>query len=211
MKKAFVAVVLCCAVTLMAVPARAVTLSLTPASQIVDPGTTAFVGLLVSGLPAGTPPSSLGAFSLDVAFDSTVLTPKLTGPPFLSFLGNPTNALETNIVVDTSVSGKLHLEELSLLPTETLDRQQPAAFGLAFLPFATVNIPNVGSILRLENVVLSNALGDELSNPTLNNAQVITSPEPTTCVFFGTGLAGLLAYSRWRRKRSFIPLRTGRR
>lgn len=204
MKKLSFLLTILCFSTFLTQETRAITLSLTPASQIKVPGGIAHVFLDVTGLTAGGP-DSLGAFSLDITFDPNILS--FGSAVFHNFIGDPdldqslfyTTSLETDIFVDSSTPGNVYLDELSLLLPSDLDSRQADSFRLANLSF--VCGPNLGlSDVVMQNVVLSDAFGTTFSNPTLRNASVNVVPEPATLLLVGCGLLGGIALKRRERK-----------
>ena len=194
MRKLLLLLILMCSTVLVAGQALAVTVSLDPVSQTIVPGGTAMVDLNISGLGDFTAPS-LGAFDLDVTFDNSIVS--FTDVTFGTFLGDP-GLGEAIALVDFSTGGLL---ELSLLSSITLDAIQPAGFTLATLEYTGIGVGT--SPLNLENVILSNALGFVIPNPTLVNASVTVLPVPGTFLLMATGLLSLAGCS-WRRRKKQV-------
>lgn len=177
---------------LVSTPALSLTLSLEPTDQNIPLGGTAFIDLNISGLTAGGP-DSLGAFSLDITFDETILT--FDTISFGTYLGDP-NAFEASAYFDDSTPGSVYLEEGSWLFDWELDPLQPASFTLATLAFTGTGIGS--GVVAMENVVLSDAFGIVLHDPVLNNAEVSPVPEPATALIIGTGLVAFIGFGRKR-------------
>ncbi len=122
------------AAALLAAPsAGAVVLTLKPSAATVSAGDALDVDVIVSELGAGVPPS-VGAFDLDVAFDSLLFAP--TGVDFGPFLGDPLTEALTDF--SFAVDGIVDFAEVSLLSPAELDALQPAEFLLATLHFTAL-------------------------------------------------------------------------
>lgn len=188
MKNLLFALVLLCSATLISGQALAITLSLDPQIQNVTTGDLASLDLNISGLTAGGP-DSLGAFALDITFDPGILT--FDSVEFGPFLGNPDPfAFETVTFVDTSVPGAVYLDEISLLFDDELDTMQGDNFTLGTLTF--LGSSSGSSLVGMDNVVLSDAYGNQFSGPTLNNSGIrVAVPEPASFFLLGSGLIGL--------------------
>ena len=197
MKKLLVLFTVLCASALMTGQAVAVSLSLNPSSQTVLNGSSAVVTLNISGLTAGGPPS-LGAFDVDVSFNTSLLT--FQSASFGPFLGN-VGMGEAITNVDTSIPGIVDMDEVSLLLTSELDALQPASFPLASLLFSG-SVNNTGvSPLGFTQAVLSDADGNVIPVSSISGATVNVVPEPAAFLLLGSGLVGLAAW-RWRQSKS---------
>ena len=108
-----------------------VVLKFSPSSVAVTSGQLLDVDVSISNLGNGVPPS-VGAYDLDVAFDSSLLTPidVIFGP----FLGDP-SLFEALTVFDLSIPGIVDFASVSLLTSAELDALQPSSFSLATISF----------------------------------------------------------------------------
>ena len=167
---------------LWATPALAISVDLVPSSVTVMAGDSLSVGVVISGLVAGGPPS-VGAFDLTVSFNPAILSP--TGVAFGLFLRNP--GLLQALTGFNFLSGLVEFAEVSLLSPAALDALQPASFTLATLSFTA--LASGTTTLAFSQITVDDAFGNKLA-----------IPEPGTLLLLGSGLAGLGAVA-WRRHR----------
>ena len=161
------------------------TLSLEPTTQTINFSETASVDLLISGLGDFTSPS-LGAFDVDINFDNTVIS--FSTATFGTFLGTSIQG------VDTSTPGMVKLDEVSLESVPTLDGLQSDSFLLATLTFDGTSAGR--SQLEFGAVVLSDAFGSIIADPTLVPSSITVVPLPAAVWLFGSGMLGLLSMAR---------------
>ena len=138
---------------------------------------------------------SLGAFLVEITYEESLLM--FDSVDYGSFLGNPNDAIETDIVTTPSV-GSVSLDEFSFLFDFELDALQPDSFSLATITFNSIGAGT--SPLGFGLVDISDAEGISLM-PTLSGAQVSAVPLPATVLLFPSGL---LAWIGWLRRKNRI-------
>jgi len=204
MNRKLFSILFCCVIMLMGGRAYAIpVITLSASNNSILPGEVTAVDVGISGLTAGAP-LSLGAFSLDLVYTPTFLSPVAWN--FGTYLGDETLG-EAVTFAGTSLPGTIpagldgvYLDEVSLLFDFELDAIQLDSFYLAtvYLQGTTLGYGAVG----FENAVLSDAWGNVISSPAKGGRLQITVPEPETLLLFGTALAGMLLL---RHKRLVCP------
>lgn len=178
--------------------ADALTLSVVPQASTVSVGGTVSVDVVASDLASGAAPS-LGAYDLNLTFDSSVLSfSSIAFGTGLSVTGVP------SIIQDFALgTGAVNPFEVSLEDTADLNALQAGAFTLFTITF---NAGQVGtSLLSLSVNSLSSAEGTSLSAAALNGSSISVAGAPAVPLPAGawlllTGIAGV--GSLMRRKRS---------
>lgn len=178
-------------------PASSISIDLSPTSVSPTVGGTFSVNVVVLGLvPQGSPRSEVGAFDLDLTFNSGAIS--LASVAFGVLLGNPTSGEALTDVVPGS--GIVNFAEVSLLPSATLDALQPDTFTLATLSFRATTPAT--SILSLSRAVVGDGSGLALSVGSLGATNVTASapaiPEPTGFLLFAIGFATVAAFGARR-------------
>lgn len=133
--------------------ARAATLSMSATAG----GGGYSVDVTVAGIEALAEPS-LGAFDLDLSFDTTLLG--FAGISFGSFLGGPADSIQSSSVA----GGVVDFAEVSLVfPNVLLQGIQPDSFLLATLDFVVQPTTELTATLNLTQTVLSDGNGQRIA------------------------------------------------
>ncbi|MFQ5777824.1 MAG: cohesin domain-containing protein [Terriglobia bacterium] len=168
---------------------------LSPGTITIPEGVSFSMELSISGLGLFMAPS-LGAWDLDVLFDSSILG--FTGATFGDpILGDQLDLFGLGSItgVDNSLPGVLNLFQLSLDFPIDLDTLQADSFVLATLDFDAIGVGSSALTINL------NALSDADGFPLVagaGGANATVTPEPATLLLLASGLGALGA---WRRKR----------
>ncbi len=173
-------------------PSWAVSLSLSPSTQNINPTQMGTVDLVVADLGNFVAPS-LGAFLVEITFDDSLLA--FDSVSYGPSLGDPFDT----IILTTPGAGTVSLDEFSFLFDFELDALQPDTFSLATLTFT--GLAPGSSALGFGTIDLSDALGSTIvpssldtASITVNDPQVPPIPEPATFILMATGLAGIAAW-----------------
>ena len=180
--------------TIMTPVAMATTVLLNPTSQEINTGEGVTIDAQISGLSAELVPT-LGAFSIDITYDPSIL--QFQQFTFTNALGDLASSLETDIFVDNSTLGVVHLDELSLLSnSDLISLQTTDPLTLFSLNFTAIS--SGSSYLGLANVVLSMGDGTAISEPTeqWSSVNVNSVPEPPALLLLTSALLGLIRFRR---------------
>jgi hypothetical protein len=184
--------------------AQAITLSVNPAIQNVNLGSSVSVGVSISGLADGAAPS-LGAYDFDLSFNPGVLS--FSGAVF----GDQLDLLGSGSVKDaTPGAGSVRVSEISLALPGDLDSLQAGSFTLATLSFQAIGVG--ASLLDLTINGLEDAVGAGLTGlssggmVTVQQANAI--PEPSTLLLACLAMLAL-AKVRFRARMPRVGTRPG--
>ncbi len=178
---------------------QVVSLDIVPANQNVAVGDTVDVDIVIAGL-GNFASDSLGAFDLDVTFDSSILS--LTNYQLGSYLGDTMMGEAFDLSWGETSPGVINISELSFLFDWELDALQSSSFTLATVSFDALSVgsSNLGISPPVPFVdMLSDAFGvaltlDNTPSGTVNVTAPV--PEPATILLFGLGLAGMFGLRR---------------
>ncbi|WP_181902180.1 PEP-CTERM sorting domain-containing protein [Thalassotalea euphylliae] len=173
-------------------------LSFDPAFQISSTGNSVSLTLMASGL-GDQSPESLGAFDLDVLYDSSVLS--YTDHTLSDGLGDIAlgEALDSSLGDDGA--GTLGLAVVSFLGAAFLDANQAGEFALAQISFDVdmLAIPDFTTV-SLQGIAFSDADGIAITDVSLGNAIIATQardvPEPTSLALLSLAVLGMLGRKR---------------
>ena len=184
---------------LMVVQTFARSLGFDPISQITYPGDLVNVDVVISGLHSMDPDEIVGGYDLWVEYNSGVLS--ATDVAYGTFLGGPSDSFQGS---DLSTPGVINLAELSLLSDAALNTLQPDTFKLCTLSF---NAEEPGtSILSfalhpdLDSIDVK-GLDTQILDLDLETASVNVVPVPGSIMLLGSGLVGIVAWSRTMSRR----------
>jgi len=170
-----------------------------PVSQDVSLGNLVSVDLVISGLGNGPDNLALGAYDLDISFDSTIL--KFVSADFGTGLGGPNSSVT---YADSPTLGLIDICEISGLPSPTLNSSQLDIFTLVTLNFDTIFAGK--SYLKVldasidPNFYLGDAdaavLSAELQGGEINVNGTAPVPEPATILLLASGLGGAWIFGK---------------
>ncbi len=167
--------------------AKAAILDIVPNNQSILLGDTVNIDLNISGL-GDLSADSLGAFDLNINFDSSILSFNN------AVYGNQLDLFGFGTVNgSTPGMGSVNLFELSFDSISDLNTLQVDSFTLVTLAFDTLTTGT--SPLEIANVILSDASGSALPF-VVNNGTASVVPVPAALFLFSTGFLMLL----WRRQ-----------
>jgi hypothetical protein len=168
--------------------ASAVTLSLLPETQTATSGDMISLDLVIDGL-GDFAPDSLGAFDVDITYDTSLLS-------FQSYsLGWDLGDLSLFEAIDTSGGegnpGVIDIAEISLLSSVELDAMQSSGFILASLDFSVdaLMAGNSTTVSIDPLLMLSDGFGNLLTLEGTTDALISAPvPVPSTLILFSSGL-----------------------
>lgn len=216
--KRFLAALLFAAIAILqAGPTSAglIEISLVPSIDKIHPPQSLFLDINISGLQTGGIDNLLGAWSMDVLYDSSIFEPLLIPPAgFGDRLGNVFLG-EAIGGVDMSAPGQISLFLVSLLLDSDLSALQRdsngnllGSFTLATLGFfapggSGFNAPS--TFIGTSDIILADAFGNPLADvsgapiPIQHIPVSIRVPEPATLTLLAAGLIGALIARRCSR------------
>lgn len=189
----FVLLALC---LIQASVAQSARIELLPNSIFAGTGDSISFDLAISEL-GDFAPDSLGAFDIDIGFDTSALS--FTGYNLGNFLGN-VNLLEAVDASAGNLGNAVNIAEISLLSQLQLDGLQPSAFNLATLNFDVINLAagTVTQLSVLSGAVLGDAFGAPIAISGLGSANVVAVPVPGTLFLLTAALFGWRSATRRR-------------
>jgi len=180
-----------------AVPrSQAALIEIVPSTSNLDLGESLEISLQISSLGAFVPPS-LGAFDVDLTFDSSILSfdSESYGDPVL---GDQLGIFFPSITFTTPMPGVVNLFQLSLDFPDDLDSLQSSRFTLVTLMFETIAAG--ASPLSMDVNALSDSFGVSLGVDTLGAIVTVKDvravPEPSTPWLLLLAGAGICARAR---------------
>lgn len=206
MKKLMLLVTLVCSLILFHGNALALRVSMEridlPGDPPYLPGDNISFNVNISELGDHVAPS-LGGFDMDILFNPDVLNYVADSVAFGAHLGNDPFAQWTDGPNSGPTYGgiaydAIRIQEVSFETIDWLHNKQPDSFTLASLTFHAKN--SGYSYIIPDNIELSNAYGITLSCDSIGIGSVNVIPEPGTVFLMSSGLLGLAALKK-RRKR----------
>ena len=149
-----------------------------PANQTIVIGQTATVNIFVSGLAADSVKEIIGAFDLDVGYDSTIV--QATTVAFGSELEDATGASLQD--ADLSTAGVVDFAEVSLVHDVKLDVSQGDSVQLATLSFTGVSPGTSPLTFLFDHLNDVKGLEALMLFPTVLNGSIAVVPPCPTCL-----------------------------
>lgn len=146
---------------LIGINSHAASLSLSPGTLQILPGTGFSIDLVVSGLGDGAAPSA-GVFDIDIGFDPNDLA--FSGHTLGTGLGDLAIGEAIDVSFGVLVPGVVNVAEVSFLSALELDAAQPDSFVLATLNFVSLSglMPGETTVVDILSVL---AFGDSSGEP----------------------------------------------
>jgi hypothetical protein len=161
-----------------------------PAAPTVAEGDVFDIELWVSGLGDGVHPS-LGGFDIELSFDDSILS--FQSLQFGNYLSDSIGSTQSH----SSGPGLVALTEVSMLSNAELDTLQPAAFSLATLQFAVIQLAM--STIGFQKWDLSDGEGYSLTAE-LTPATIHAVPVPSALILMASALMGVCGARQFRRR-----------
>lgn len=164
--------------TLFINTASAVTIYFDPTDSVVHTGNSVDIDLMISDLGAFSEPS-LGSFTVDIAYDSSIIS--FNSVNYSDALGLISNGDADPFTTEST--GSVTLSNFSFLSDTELDALQDSSFVLATLSFMGLAIGS--SDLITDAIDFSNGVGDDITATIIANSgfvEVVTGeiPEPSS-------------------------------
>lgn len=192
--------------------AHALSLSIIPSAGSAVVGGNVNADLVISDLGSGGAASTVGAFDINIGFDSSILS--LNNVTFGALLGN-LSLSEAIAAFDNSTPGTVNLFEVSLLEasastcvfcqTPYLDSLQPSSFLLATLSFIGTS-QGTSTLTPVINAI-GDGEGNDLARGLITAAgsvtvgRPVTVPEPSILALLSVGLLGWMFSNRKKLER----------
>lgn len=181
-------------------------ISLVPQTPRIFPPGTAVIDINISGMRPGVDDIVLGAFDLEVRFNSLIFDPQNIVVAWGEGLGSVADgtAVGTQWVSDVnSALSALHLQEVSLLPGDALTALQGDSFRLVtlgfFVPTAMTQNTQTFLLAPASFIVLSDADGHQIDytgDTSFATINLRVIPEPSTVALVVMALGALVAGTR---------------
>ena len=206
--KKFLRIFLFCFVISVASQAFAIiSITLDPHPKNVHATQNVFVDINISGLQSNGVNALLGAWELDFIYDPNVFQFLAAAPAgFGASLGSVALGEAISLVQSITTEGVFHVGMLSLLEADAatcvfctspfLEDLQSDSFRLATVGFHAPSIGDAGTVsssFEINNIILSDAFGNELSPIAHLPVSIKVVPIPATIMLIGIGLLGWLA------------------
>ncbi|MCB1701183.1 MAG: PEP-CTERM sorting domain-containing protein [Pseudomonadales bacterium] len=165
---------------------NAVMISVSPSTQTVNVGDSVFVDVIASGLGTGTAPS-IGAFDLDVLFDSAILSASTVT------FGSGLDVLGLGSLQGVFGANPVNVFEVSFDTVADLDALQPDTFLLFTIGFNAIaqGVSDIDLFINDVSDAEGNTLAVDTVSGEINVERAQGVPTPATLMLLGLGLAAL--------------------